>query len=50
MGGCFFESRGKNGNLSEDGRAMLWWFIKKWEEELRTESTWLRLGRFSGHL
>jgi len=33
-----------------DGRIILRWIFKKWDEEIWTGSSWLRIGTGSGHL
>jgi hypothetical protein len=33
-----------------DGRIILRWMFKKWDVEVRTGSSWLRIGRGVGHL
>jgi len=33
-----------------DGKIILRWIFRKWDVEVWTESTWLRIGTGGGHL
>ena len=42
--------RGHLGNPGVDGRVILRWIFRKWDEEVWTGSSWLRIGTVGGHL
>jgi hypothetical protein len=38
------------GDTGVDGRIILRWIFSKWDVELWTGSSWLRIGTYGGHL
>ena len=42
--------RDRLGNPGVDGRKILRWIFRKWDVEVSTGSSWLRIGTGGGHL
>jgi hypothetical protein len=46
----FIAYRDNLGDRGVDGRIILRWIFRKWDVEVRTGSSWLRIGTVGGHL
>ena len=44
------EGKERLGNLGVDGRIILIWICRKWDEGLWTGTSWLRIGKGGGRL
>ena len=44
------EERDQLGDPGVDGKIILRWIFRKWDVEVRTESSWLMIGTGGGHL